>query len=240
MKHIGEEELVLLYYREPGVPEEMRRHVRECGECRAAAQSLARTLDACSEWTIPEAAPDLGRSTWAAIAPRLEERPARRFFSLKFAVAAAAMAALVMAAYVAGRASRHPHAPSIMAGLSQPARDRILAISLADHLDRAEMLMTEISNMSNPDSAEFSEERGRAQDLVEEGRLMRQALARGGDNGTLSLLDEVERLMLEVANSSATPEPAEVKSLRERISSGSLLFKVRIIESNLRMEGQKS
>jgi hypothetical protein len=54
------------------------------------------------------------------------------------------------------------------------------------------------------------------------------------------LLDEVERFMLEVANSTEKLTPVEMRQLRERIGSGSLLFKVRIIESNLRNEGQKS
>jgi hypothetical protein len=86
----------------------------------------------------------------------------------------------------------------------------------------------------------MSDERLRAQDLVEEGRLMRQTLAREGETSTLALLDEVERFMLEVANSPEALTPVERHALRERIGSGSLLFKVRIIESNLRTEGQKS
>ncbi len=69
---------------------------------------------------------------------------------------------------------------------------------------------------------------------------MRQTLAREGDSSTLALLDEVERFMLEVANSTEKLTPVEMRQLRERIGSGSLLFKVRIIESNLRNEGQKS
>ena len=63
---------------------------------------------------------------------------------------------------------------------------------------------------------------------------MRQSLARGGETATLSLLDEVERFMLELANSPENLKPEDVRALRERIGSGSLLFKVRIIESNLR------
>ena len=241
MKHISEEDLVLLYYDEPGVAPDLRRHLRECGECTAAAQKLARELSVWNEWTVPEADPELGHSVWAAIAPRMEVPAARwhRFRWLKFAGAVAVMTMLLIAAFIAGRASRHPH-PSMTAGLSKQARERILAISLADHLDRAEMLLTEISNASESDAAEVSDDRGRAQDLVEEGRIMRQTLAREGDSSTLALLDEVERFMLEVANSPEKLTPVEMRQLRERIGSGSLLFKVRIIESNLRNEVRKS
>jgi len=239
MTHISEEDLVLLYYDEPGVAQDIRKHVAACGECAAAARKLARELDMCNEWSVPEPDPQLGRSVWAQIAPQLEESQSHRFRWLKIASACAVMATLLIAAFVAGQASRHPR-PSLTAGLSRQARERILAISLADHLDRAEMLLTEISNVGESDASEMSDDRSRAQDLVEEGRIMRQTLARQGDSSTLALLDEVERFMLEVANSPAKLTPVEMRQLRERIGSGSLLFKVRIIESNLRNEGQKS
>ena len=71
------------------------------------------------------------------------------------------------------------------------------------------------------------------------GRLMRQTLARQGASPTLTFLDETERFLLEVANAPDSVSPREVRELQQRISSGSLLFKVRIIESNLRTQGQK-
>ena len=126
-----------------------------------------------------------------------------------------------------------------MAGLSNQARERILEISLADHLDRAGMLLTEISNAGDAGSLDFATERGRAQDLVEEGRLMRQTLARQGDGPTLTFLDEVERFLLEVANAPDSVSARRSEELQQRIGSSSLLFKVRIIESNLRTQGQK-
>jgi hypothetical protein len=238
--HISEEDLVLLYYKEPGVPAATRAHVLECPQCAAAAEGLARTLNACNEWLPPEPEAEFGRSVWAQIAPRMEARR-RPLFSgwFKVAVAVAATAALLVVAFVAGRASR-TSTPSITAGLSRQARERILAISLADHLDRAQMLLTEISNAADTDVSQFEDNRLRAQDLVDEGRLMRQTVAASGESATLSLLDEVERFMLEVANAPEQMTPDDVRELRGRIGSGSLLFKVRIIESNLRTEGQRS
>jgi hypothetical protein len=238
MTHISEEDLVLLYYDEPGVRPELHPHLRECAECTAAARQLARDLNRCNDWLVPEPDPELARGVWARIAPHLEEPRVARFGWLKMACAVAIMATLVFAAFVAGRASRQPR-PTLMTGLSTEARERILAISLADHLDRAEMLLTGISNSDGLDAAEVADDRGRAQDLVEEGRIMRQTLARAGDTSTVALLDEVERFMLEIANSPGTLTPVEVRQLRERIGAGSLLFKVRITESNLRSEGQK-
>jgi len=243
MTHLSEEDLILIYYGESDIPAHARAHLRDCADCRAAADSLAGTLDLCNGWTVPQPAPEFERSVWAQVAPRLETR--RREGMLlagllrpRLWAIAIAMAVLILVAFLAGRNSRSAARP-IVAGLSQQARERILAISIADHLDRAGMLLTEISNADDSAAADLSADRGRAQDLVEEGRLMRQTLAAQGDTSTLNFLDEVERFMLEIANAPDTLTPAEVRDLQQRIGSGSLLFKVRIIESNLRTEGQK-
>lgn len=227
MKHLNEEELVLFYYREPELAAASRRHVSECGQCRAAADALARTLDVCLEWEPPAAPPDLARSVWAQIAPALEAQPRPRRPWVMWGMAFAAM--LVMA-FALGRftvGAPHRGKPALMTGLSQQARQRILQISLADHLDRTGMLLTEIANTTDIDGLE----RERAHDLVGESRLMRQMA--GIDHS--ELLDDVERLLLDVAN--ATSPSDEV---RHRIASESLIFKVHITESNLRTQGKKS
>jgi hypothetical protein len=234
MKHLSEEDLILIYYGEPGVSDGAHAHLAECGQCKAAADALAQTLDLCNEWSVPT--PDAGfeRRVWQA----------RRSWSVPRAwIGLAAAAVLLIAAFLLGRGSRTPRpaseSKSIIAGLSNQARERILEISLADHLDRAGMLLTEISNTGDSGPLDFATERGRAQDLVEEGRLMRQTLARQGAGPTLTFLDEVERFLLEVANAPDSVSVREVRELQERIGSSSLLFKVRVIESNLRTQGQK-
>jgi hypothetical protein len=226
MKHLSEEEQILLYYNETGTTETIRAHVAECAACRAASAALARVLDSCNEWQVPE--PDAGfeRRIKAGLTP-VHVMPVREWL-----FAAVAVAAVLLITFFAGRVTRRSQ-PSVFAGLSSQAQHRILEISLADHLDRAELLLTEIANA--PDSEQV--DRTRAQDLVDEGRLMRQTLAREGESATLALMDEVERFMLEAAN---TPDQAGVRALRERITSDSLLFKVRIIEANLRTQGQRT
>ncbi len=227
MTHLSEEDLVLLYYNESGVAGNARAHLTECAVCRAAAESLAQTLDACDAWTPAEADAEFRRGVWARLAPQLERPPvlARRFW-----LTAAAVAALVIAAFFAGRGSLHP-APPITAALSETARERILSIALADHLDRAQLLLTEVANMNDADAARLASHRARARDLASEGRLLRQVMS--AENAPL--LDEVGRFVLEVANAPGGADAAEIRSLKQRIDSESLLFKVRIIESNLRM-----
>jgi hypothetical protein len=230
MKHLSEEDLILLYYGEPGVLEEARTHLSECPQCKAAADSLARTLNLCNEWGVPEPDAEFERRVWA-YKPHGWNVP-------RLWIGVAASVVLLIGAYQLGRISRTSQ-PVITSGLSRQARERILQISLADHLDRAGMLLTEISNAGDSGSLDFASERSRAQDLVDEGRLMRQTLARQGVSPTLTFLDEVERFLIEVANAPDAVSPGQVRELQERIGSGSLLFKVRIIESNLRTQGRK-
>jgi hypothetical protein len=247
MKHLTEEDLILIYYNEPGLAMESRKHAAECAECQAAVESLRRTLDLCNEWTVPEPDVEFERSTWAGLAPAIAPEPPRRWFvafpvAPRMWVAAAAAVVLMAGAFGLGRMSKSGHqAPPVMAGLSNQARQRILEISLADHLDRAGLLLTEISNSEESEATrDFALQRGRAQDLVEEGRLLGQTLAlRGGGGATAGFLDDVERVLLEVANAPDMVSAHEIEQVRERIGAGSLLFKVRIIETNLRTQGQK-
>ncbi|MEP6715890.1 MAG: hypothetical protein ABJC09_09950 [Terriglobia bacterium] len=237
MNHISEEDLILLYYREPGIDNTTRAHLRECAVCQAAAESLAQTLNICNEFSVPEPPAEFGRSVWAQIAPQLSGPRQRRGFArpplMRQWIAIAAGVMLLAGVFLMGRATRAPQAP-IATGLSRQARERILAISLADHLDRAGRLLTEISNDSDSASAGFATERDRAHDLVEEGRLLHQALATRGASSTLTFVDDLERLLTEVSHAH------DAREIQERIGSESLLFKVRIIEANLRTQGQKS
>ncbi len=84
--HLSEEELVLIYYREPAVPAEGTTHLAECGQCRADFDALAETLNACLDWTVPEPPLDFGRSVWAGLAPQLAETR-RRSSRIWFAIA---------------------------------------------------------------------------------------------------------------------------------------------------------
>jgi len=82
----------------------------------------------------------------------------------------------------------------------------------------------------------------RAEGLVEENRLYRQTALNGGENAMASTLDELQRVLLDVANSPAEVTPAQFESIQKRIAAQGILLKVRVVRQELRAEaaGSKS
>jgi hypothetical protein len=241
MNHLSEEDLILLYYAEPGAPRHAKAHLLECAECRTAAAALAQSLTLCSDLAVPERSVDFGHDVWTRLVPAIGLQPEpKRIWRMPVWLTASALAMLLVAVFLAGRLSRPAPAPStILAGLSDQARERILAITVADHLDRVQNLLTEIADDNDAGPEGFADNRARAEDLVQEERLMRQSLAIQGKTATTNFLDEVETVLTEAAHTPDSASAEQVRDLKDRIETGSLLFKVRVVESNLRNEEQK-
>jgi hypothetical protein len=87
---------------------------------------------------------------------------------------------------------------------------------------------------------DISGERARAEQLVAANRLYRQTAAATGDSGIVELLDELERVLVELAASPEEVSAADLEVVRERIESRSLLFKLRVISSEIRERQRKS
>lgn len=235
MNHLSEQDLILLYYGEPDEAEGARLHLQQCPQCAFEARALRETLERMDALEVPEPRVGLEKELWGKLAPEVPRSkregtvwPWNRNWKWVPALGLALVAIVVI---------NRPQL-NVPAGLSDSSRQRILAMSLADHLDRTQMLLTELENVPDTVPGDLEPLRLRAQDLVEESRLMRQWLKKGQQDGALAVVDEADRVLTEAANAAGGPE--ELKVLRERIGADSLLFRVRVIEANLRMEGQKS
>jgi hypothetical protein len=73
---------------------------------------------------------------------------------------------------------------------------------------------------------------------VEENRLYRQTALKEGDRAMASTLDELERVLLDIANSPDEVTPAQFEGLRKRIEARGILFKVRVVNQDLRERGK--
>jgi hypothetical protein len=107
---------------------------------------------------------------------------------------------------------------------------------MSDHLERSQVVLAELVNGT---AGDFTWERDRARDLVSENRLLRQTAVRAGDTSQAALLDELERALLDIANSPSNISSDDLENLQRRIESEGLLFKVRITSTDVREKGQK-
>jgi hypothetical protein len=244
MKHLTEE--VLIAYREGEVSQRpaIAEHLSGCQECRTELARIEAVLAALDTLPIPDPGEDYGRHVWQQIAPRLPERPGswwQAWFEPRRLAAIGTVAALILVAFIAGRITKRSN-PGNTAENREQVRERILVVAVGEHLGRSEMMLVELSNAEPKDSKQkrlnISAEQRRAEDLLEENRLYRQTALQEGDAGLASVLDELERVLLDVAHSPQEVTPAQFKAIRQRIESRAILFKVRVVSKELQQREQ--
>src|SRR5215472_16163161 len=113
MNHLSEEQLVLHYYGEP-LDGPVDEHLQACETCRAEYRGLQRVLNSLDAAPVPERLPEYGTAVWQWIEGRVRGRRRFAWLSRREWVLAGAMAALIVAAFLAGRLTQRP-APQVAA-----------------------------------------------------------------------------------------------------------------------------
>jgi hypothetical protein len=130
-----------------------------------------------------------------------------------------------------------------MAAADSQAGERVLLVAVGDYLERSQMVLIELSNASPKGSRDISAEQERAGDLVTETRLYRQTAARTGDTRITGVLDELERVLVDITHAPSNMTPSQLEELRQRLEAEGILFKIRVLGSNVRnqeaTDGQK-
>jgi hypothetical protein len=228
VNHLTEDEQTLYYYGEAPDRAAAESHLDACERCRAERDRLAATLALFDRLPVPERGEAYGGEVWRRLRLRLPERaPARRLlFSWRSWALGTVVAVLLAAAFLAGRFWRLN--PAGGRALTSEVRERILLTAVGDHLDRSQTALLEFvhSPSGTPDSAR---ETRSAEDLVAANRLYRQTAASAGEAGVASVLEQLERVLLELAHD---PTPESRAALTRRIEE--MLFKVRVIRSQVR------
>ncbi|CAN5417813.1 hypothetical protein BH23ACI1_BH23ACI1_07950 [soil metagenome] len=240
--HVSEDDLVLHYYGElePAVERGTAEHLAVCAACRANFAALQRVLAAVEAAPAPVLPDGFERTVWARLQPSL---PVRRtgwtaWMPLspgRLALAAAVML-LVAGAFFAGRVSQEEAAPILA---TDDLRERILLVDLSEHLDRSQNMLVELVSAEAVGTLDMAAERERAEDLVAANRLYRQTAAATGDNAIGDLLDDLERLLVDLAASPDQPSQDDMDAVRSRIDAEGLLFKLRVLSSAVRERQQQ-
>ncbi len=255
MKHPKEEELIAYHSGEEADRLGIAGHMADCPECRAELERIDAVIAALNSMPVPDPGEDYGRRVWQQIAPRLPEKrghwwsflfvaPRRvNWFEPRHWVAAGAIAALVIAAFLAGRATRRGGDVSVAVDQGK-VRERVLIMAVGEHLGHSEMVLVELANAEpqgvGQKQVNISGEQRRAEDLLEENRLYRQTAMEQGDTALASVLDELERTLLDVAHSPQQPTPAQLAGMRQRIEDRGILFKVRVVGKELQQRGESA
>jgi hypothetical protein len=243
--HLTADDLVLHYYGEMTVADERAAvaHIESCGSCRAEFNRLRQVLAVVDEGALAAAAdlsPSFERMVWARLEPALR-RDRGGWRAWLFAPAPLALAAtvlvLVTGAFFAGRSLAPAAVPAdVPAGAADAdrIRERILLVDVGEHLDRSQMVLVELVSNDGGTATDLSAERARAEELVASNRLYRRTAEETGNVELGQLLDEIERVLTEVAARPADMSAGDLADVRRRIESGDLLFKVRVVSSEVR------
>jgi hypothetical protein len=236
MTHLDEERLVALCFGD-GTPDDAA-HARECPECAAAADELRAMLVTVEPGEIPERGEDYGAQVWDRLQERLERerRWTRRSVLRRRTVTWGALAASLLVAFLAGREFPRP-APPVAEAIPEAARERILLLAVGDHLERSQVLLVELINATPGAGLDVPAAQESAESLVTANRLYRASAVQAGDTGVASVLEELERVLVEVARQPPDASAKELERIRRRIEERGILFKVRVIESQVRERG---
>ena len=234
MNHPSEEELVLYYYGEAADTLPVDMHLKDCEACRVVYGSLQRVLNVVDGLPVPERSGDYGTQVWQRIAPYLPLRR-RRFLTApwRWAAAGAAFATLIIAAFLLGRFYPQPPAPSPVAS-DGDAQQRLLTLAVADYLERSEIVLTELANASPKGTWNISPEQDRVENLLTENRLYRQTAAHMGDAAVAGVLDELERVLLEIVHAPSELSAMQAQELSRQLHDDGILFKMRVLDTTVR------
>lgn len=233
MKHLSEEQIVLHYYGDAEGDAEVARHLSECASCQGEYERVRNLLAQIEPTEVPEPPAFFEEKTWLNVRDRLTQKPRRLRGWLvappKWALAAS-LAVLLMAAFLAGRYWRvDRRQPDV----TQANPQRVVLVAVGDHLQRSQVLLIELMNSSSKDGVELVKERRQARDLLDANYLYRVSAQQTGDPAVTGLLDDLGRVLTEIANAPSELTPADLDAIRGRIQAQGLLFKIRVVGSEV-------
>ncbi|HEX4346966.1 MAG TPA: hypothetical protein VHZ73_05300 [Vicinamibacterales bacterium] len=243
MKHLTEDELILYFYGETRRAGHVDQHLSQCAECAAVYRDIAGTLTLVATPDTPERGEYYGEEVWQRIRQQLPEQEQVGWFAWmnwqRAAFAAAAVVLLVVAGAGQLWTARHPAAPAQAAmpvvdtRLAADATERVRLAAIGDHLEQSERVLLDVANAQGK-SIDVSSQQAWAASLIDANRLYRDAALHAGDEDVASLLDELERGLLDIVHGPSTLTPAELDRALVRLDATTLLFKIRVLSDELR------
>jgi hypothetical protein len=247
MRHPSEETLILYHYGELSDPLPIERHIGDCATCRSEYDRLCATLTAADGLAVPEPSRDYAQQLWSRLQPALGDagrgaRPvARRSLASwvplsppRLALAGTVAAALFVA-FFAGWHWRSQQ-PAAQGPIPESVRERILLVAVGEHLERSQRLLVELTHAEPVvgEPLDLDSHRTSAARLASRNRLYRRTAADHGNAPLASVLEDLERVLLEIANVPSAGGFRRLHELQRRIDDQGILFRIRVLEETTR------
>jgi hypothetical protein len=244
VNHLRDEQIVLHCYGDAEEALAIDGHLRECAACRGRFEQTQKLLRQIEPVEVPEPPAVFEEKTWLRVRDRLPQRHAGfREWILgpagKWALGAVTML-LIAAAFVAGRFWPRSTPVDTAKNSASANPQRVVLIAVGDHLERSQMMLVEIMN-ADASNLDLAGQQKEARELLDSNYLYQVSAQQAGDPQVARLLDDLGRVLTEIADSPSQMSPADLQQIRGRIQSDGLLFKVRVVgsEVNSRLRRQE-
>jgi len=228
---------------------EVEKHLASCKRCTAELKQLESTLSALGRRPAAaseERSPDFWKDFSFRVEQRLHDVHARHrapvspwraiesffVFDRPLAISLCSVAVLIVLAIGIWALSINRQQNKIVQ--TAPARQQEQMDSVREEMSRyfrkSKTLLVGITNMKLPEnqSIDFSAERRASQELVHQARYLKNQPM---DVRSARLIDDMERILIELANLKQDNNLPNVEIVRSGIHQGNLLFKIRMAES---------
>jgi hypothetical protein len=115
---------------------------------------------------------------------------------------------------------------------------RVLQTAVGDHLDRTQMMLVELANAETDGAGRARRRAGARRGSGRRQSRHRQSALQSGDAQIVDILEDLERVLLEIANAPANATSNDLTDLQSRITREDLLFRLRVIASEMRQRNQ--
>jgi hypothetical protein len=241
-----EQELLILYLAgelEPGERESLERRLSEDSWLRSELEALQGALSLVGDSTPGEPSEGYWRSFWPRLQPKLSrENPWGRLkgllaprHGLRLAGGLATLAAMLIAALLILYQVMVPQVPEPVIKRTEVKIQRTegyFEMFADSHLERSRLLLQEVVNMASngaPNEEALLDNRKRGEELLSQNRSYRMAALRNHDEKLAALLDELETVLMDIANIDTTVADEALVNLQQRIRRKDLLAKIDIV-----------
>jgi hypothetical protein len=230
MRHFPEEDLIAYQLHESSNETAIRRHLEECVDCAAVSESIAETLRVFSAEPTPKL--DLERN-WQRLRGNLsvlgadQPKPFALRWKLIWPAVGLAMAALLVMTFIGLHGSYKKSRPNLTINGHGPLTTEPRDPAIADHLDSAERLLTEVNNTQGPLDETTHEH---AHQLLLKNAVYVHAAKESGDVAQAAVLENLGRVLTTLDNEPETPH--STWRLRLEMNTSGLLLDIRILRQN--------